>query len=173
MVQQTGKTKGEILRAVLVAAVALFVPVVLTAADNKACKLLTAAELEPVIGGKLSAFNGGSYGTADVCTAKSASATVMLRWAKKKEGSASGNAAAAGLEIARKMGATVDVKTFGAITCSTVIPPKDKEVYGFNTTCSVSKATEVAAVEVTAKTQKDMVAIDKLHPLAEKIAGRF
>ena len=30
-----------------------------------------------------------------------------------------------------------------------------------------------AAIEVNAKSQKDMVAIDKLRVLAEKMAGRF
>lgn len=31
----------------------------------------------------------------------------------------------------------------------------------------------MAGVEVTAKTQKEMVSIDRLRPLAEKMAGRF
>lgn len=172
MVQQTARTRSVISRAALVATVAMLVPVLLTAADNKACKLLTATELEPVVGGKLSAFSAQSYGHADICAATSANAKVMLRWAKKKEGSSS-DAAAKGLEIAKKMGATVDVKTFGPIVCSTIIPPKGKEVYGFNTTCTVSKADAVAGVEVTAKTERDMVSIDKLRPLADKMAGRF
>jgi hypothetical protein len=148
----------------------------LAAADNKACNLLTAAELEPVAG-KLSAFSPMSLGTAEMCTASSANAKVMLRWAKKRESASPGgspsDAAAKGLEIAKKMGATVDVKTFGPIVCSTLIPPKGKEMAGFNTTCTVSKGDTVAGVEVTAKAQKDMVSIDKLHPLAEKMAGRF
>lgn len=71
------------------------------------------------------------------------------------------------------MGAQVDVKTFGPITCSTMVPPASLAEHGFNTTCTVSKANAVAGIEVTAKTQKDRVSIDKLRPLAEKMASRF
>jgi hypothetical protein len=171
MIQQMINARGASLRMGLFAGLVLLAPAFLTAADNKACKLLTPAELEPVIGGKLSALSPQSSGSADMCFASSPNAKVMLRWAMKK--GAPGDAAAKGVEIARKMGATVDVKTFGPIACSTFIPPKGREVAGFNTTCTVSKGDAVAGVEVTAKTQKDMVAIDKLHPLAEKMAGRF
>jgi len=157
-------------RVMLVAIMALLLPIVVRAADNKACKLLTVAELEPLVG-KLSAFSPQSLGTTDMCSATSPNAKVLLRSAQKRASSA--DAAAKGLEIAKKMGATVDVKTFGPIVCSTFIPPKGKEIAGFNTTCTVSKGDTVAGVEVTAKSQKDMVSIDKLHPLADKMAGRL
>jgi hypothetical protein len=54
-----------------------------------------------------------------------------------------------------------------------MIPAKSMEAYGFNTTCSVLKGGQVGAVEVTAKSRKDMVPIERLRPLAEKIAGRL
>ncbi len=177
MTQLTRQTRSVVVRAAWITVLTVSVVAFAAAADNKACKLLTAAELEPVVGAKLSAFSAQSYGTAEMCTATSTKATIMLRWAKKKDpfsaGTSSSDAAAKGLEIVKKMGATVDVKTFGPIVCSTIIPPKGKEVSGFNTTCTMSKADAVAGVEVTAKTQRDMVAIDKLRPLAEKMAGRF
>jgi hypothetical protein len=171
MAQQIPRARSAILRIGLVATATLLFPAFLTAADNRACKLLTPAELEPVVSGKLSAFSPQSAGSADMCFASSPNTKVMLRWAMKK--GASADAAAKGVEIARKMGATVDVKTFGPIACSTFIPPKGREVAGFNTTCTVSKGDAVAGVEVTAKTQQDMVPIDKLHPLVDKMAGRF
>src|SRR5262249_61817228 len=65
MVRLAARTWGAILRAALVT---LFVPALLTAADNNACKLLTATELEPVVGGKLSAFKGESYSSAVSCS---------------------------------------------------------------------------------------------------------
>jgi hypothetical protein len=85
----------------------------------------------------------------------------------------SGGKEAGGIAMAKKMGAQVDVKTFGPVTCSTMIPPKNLEEYGFNTTCSVVKNGQVAAVEVTAKTQAEMVSIEKLRAVAERIAGRM
>jgi hypothetical protein len=53
------------------------------------------------------------------------------------------------------------------------IPPKSMEEHGFNTTCTVLKGTRVGGVEVTAKAQKDMIPIEKLRTLAEKIGDRL
>ena len=41
------------------------------------------------------------------------------------------------------------------------------------TTCTVSKETAIAGIEVTANNKTGMISFDKLHPLAEKMAGRF
>jgi hypothetical protein len=157
------------LSGILLLIVALGMPSGALATDNRACKLLTAAELEPVVGGKLFAFQGSAYKTGDMCAASSTTVTLMLRLGKKEQA----DAAAKSLEMLRRMGAIVNVKTFGPITCSTVTPPQHMQQYGFKTTCSVSKAAEVAAIEVRAKNQKDMVSIDELHPLADKMTGRF
>ena len=54
-----------------------------------------------------------------------------------------------------------------------MVPPANLAQHGFNTTSTVSKPTAIAGVEVIAKSQQDMVAIERLHPLAEKMANRF
>ncbi len=161
----TRQMMGVALAVVLLAAAA--------AGANKACGLLTAAELEGALGDKVSAMAETKTGNPDeqVCTGKTSKASILLRIAKG--GGNSGDAAAKGVDIAKNMGAQVDVKTFGPITCSTFIPPQNLEQYGFNTTCSVTKGAQVAAVEVTAKSRNDMLPIDKLRPLAEKMANRF
>src|SRR5260370_29675708 len=112
-------------------------------------------------------------GGAELCMGQTPTASVMLRLAKRSDQGQGKGKEAAGIEMAKKMGAQVEVKTDGPITCSTMIPPKGLEQYGFNTTCSVLKNGQVAAIEVTAKSQKDMVAMDSLHKIAEKMAGRF
>jgi len=145
------------------------------AEPNQACALLTTAELEAALGATVSPLAAQEIpgkATVQMCTTKSANARVLLRIAKMKGGAGSSNAAAEGIEVARQMGAQVDVKTFGPITCSTMIPPKNMEQMGFNTTCSVVKGTTVAAVEITTKARKDLVPIEKVHPLAGKIAAR-
>lgn len=159
--------------ALLTATLILTLALPARATDNKACTLLTPAELEPVAG-KVAEFKSiAATAEAQVCTAKSAKGTVMLRWAKSKSKADSAKAAAQGAEAARDMGAKVEVKTFGPITCSTMIPPANMTQYGYNTTCSVTKADAVAAVEIGARNRNDMVSIDKLRPLAEKLATRF
>jgi hypothetical protein len=153
-------------------AIASALPTPLFAADgNKACGLLTPSELESVLGARVS-LSGGNAGDVELCTGQTPAARVMLRLFKRTS-DPSGATEKAGIEAVRKMGAQVDVKTFGPITCSAAVPPANLAQHGFNTTCSVSKPPMFAVVEVTAKSQKDMVPIDRLHPLAEKMAGRF
>lgn len=139
-------------------------------AQVKACSLATPDELQAVLGGKVT-FSGNAA-SPKICMGQAPTARVLLRIAKR-EGDAAGATEAKGLEIAKEMGAQIEVKTFGPITCSTSIPPPNLAQYGYNTTCAILNNGKVAAIEVTAKAQKDMVPIDKLRPLAEKMATRF
>jgi hypothetical protein len=104
------------------------------------------------------------------CSTTTSVANILLRLAKK---TGVQGREAQGIDNLRKMGGQVEVKTFGPITCSYLIPPKGLEQIGFNTTCSIQKGDQVAAIEVTTKSAKDMVPIDKLQPLAEKMAPHF
>jgi len=141
--------------------------------QGKACSLATADELQAALGAKVTGMKsqGVPAGAADICMGQTSTASIMLRLATRS-GQAQGKEAA-GIEAAKKMGAQVEVKTDGPITCSQMIPPPNLAQYGFNTTCSVAKNGQVAAIEVTAKTQKDMIAIETLHKLAQKMAARF
>lgn len=142
-------------------------------AQNQACSLATPAELKAAIGWSVPTLKPQAMpGTAtSICMGRAAAGSVMLRVANA--GNPSGDKEAKGIAAAKKMGAQVDVKTFGAVTCSTMIPPANLTQYGYNTTCTVKKGDTVAGIEVTASTQKDMVPIEKLRPLAERIAGRI
>ncbi|MBU6481097.1 MAG: hypothetical protein KGS09_11205 [Nitrospirae bacterium] len=147
------------------------------AADgNKACGLLTPSELQTVLGTTVSLSGGGmaARGVA-LCTGQTSTATVMLRLSTglDQKRDRSGGTEKKGIEVVKKKGIQVYVKAFGSITCSTMVPPENLAQHGFNTTCTVSKPTAVAGVEVIAKSQQDMVSIERLHPLAEKMAGRF
>ena len=164
--------------AVCAVAFAASVQAPVSAADgNKACGLLTPSELESVLGTKVSLSGGGGMAAqkAELCTGKTSASTVMLRLVTGLDPGRdrSGGTEKKGVEMVKQMGIQVDVKTFGPITCSTMVPPANLAQHGFNTTCTVSKPTAVAGVEVTAKSQQDMVSIERLHPLAEKMANRF
>jgi hypothetical protein len=141
----------------------------LEAADNKACSLLTSAEIEAATGLKISGWKAQQQtvrSDAALCNGDAGTATVLLRVASK---TGAAGLESKGMAIAKQMGAQVEVKTFGPVTCSSVIPPKSLEQYGFNTTCAIEKGSQVAAIEVTSKTQNAMVPIDKLRPLVEKM----
>ncbi len=145
------------------------------AQGGNACALASPAEVESVLGAKVSGLKAQDTGgtSVPICMGTSPKGSVMLRIAKRKSQGPPGERERQGIEIYRKMGAQVDVQTFGPITCSTVIPPKNLEEHGFNTTCTVTKGDTVAGIEITVKKRADMVPIDKLHPLAEKMSGRF
>lgn len=150
-------------------------PFMAQAEVNKACALASPAEIESVLGAKIAGLNAQQTGaaTTQICMGTSPKGSVMLRLAKRKSEGTPGEAERKGIEIYKKMGAQVDVQTFGPIVCSTIIPPKNLEAHGFNTTCTVTKGDTVAGIEITAKTRPDMVPIEKLRPLAEKMSGRF
>jgi len=145
--------------------------------DNRACGLLTASEIESVLGANVALKGSGSMpgGKAQICMGQAASARVMLRLVTGLDPGRdrSGSKEKAGMEMIKKMGGQVEVKTFGPIVCSTVEPPADKQQLGYNTTCTVSKDTALAGVEVTANSKKDMLSIERVRRLAEKMAGRF
>ncbi len=161
--------------AMLVLLVLLCSSLMAQAQANKACALASPAEVESVLGAKVAGLNAQQTGgaTTQICMGSSPKGQVMLRLAKRKSEETPGERERKGIEIYKKMGAQVDVQTFGPVTCSAIIPPKSLEAHGFNTTCTVSKGDTVAGIEITTKTRTDMVAIDKLRPLAEKMSGRF
>ena len=141
------------------------------AADaKKACSLVTPPELEAVLGEVPTLKPQGGEEVA-ICSGRTSKAGVLLRLAKARGSSA--EAANAGVEMARKAGMQVEVKTFGPVTCSSMTPPDNLKNYRYNTTCTVTKDKFVAGIEITAKSKADMVPIDRLRPVAEKMAGRF
>ena len=139
---------------------------------NRACGLVTDAEIQSALGSKV-VLQAGSLGAVQTCAGQTESARVLVRFFMRTT-DPSGNAEQAGIDAIRKMGAQVDVKASGGITCMTAVPPQNMVAMGFGTTCTVtSKAPMFAVIEVTAKTQKDMVPLEKLRPVAEKMASRF
>jgi hypothetical protein len=147
-------------------------------AQINACSLATADELRAALGSKmvgllLSADDLraalGYPGGVSACGGDTPAASIGLRLVTR---SSPEDAEAAGIEAAKKMGAQVEVKTDGPITCWTTIPANRAQL-GFKTTCSVLKDGRVAAIEVIAWSRQDMVSIEGLRSVAEKMAGRF
>lgn len=140
-------------------------------AQSKACALATPSEIQSAIGASPSLKPQAMPGGADFCMGQAGSYKVMLRLAKRSD--TSGDKEAKGIAMAKQMGAQVEVKKFGDITCSTFIPPANMAQAGYNTTCSVFKNGQVGAIEITAKSLSEMVSIDKLRSVADKIASRL
>lgn len=151
-------------------------------AATDACKLLSAGEIESVVGEKVTATP--SHGMAGVRNAPGMSSTcypikagiytVRVRFGKKAADP--GKKEKAGIEILKKMGIKVTVEKHGNTTCSTMIPSNPRmsgSMMGFNTTCVVDKGGFIVGVEVEAPSEAKMVPVSKVSPLAEKAAGRL
>src|ERR1044071_628500 len=155
----------------LAAAAALLLAAASFAADGAlACALVTPGEIEALTGVKVE-MKGVTVGTSNFCSARTPTLGVMVRMAQRPAGAADKESAA--ITIARKMGAHIDIKKYGAITCSTIVPPKEKEVYGFNTTCAIGKGPTLASIEGTTPKRESMVPMEKMRALAEKVGKRF
>jgi hypothetical protein len=147
-------------------------PMVVAQTPANACGLVTAAEFQGVLGGAVN-LKSGAIGEVQVCSGEGQTGKVTVRFFKRT-GDPSGAREQAGIEAVKKMGAQVDVTTSGGIMCMTIVPPAQMPAMGYATTCTVmSKAPTFAVIEISAKAQKDMVPIDKLRPIAERIATRF
>src|SRR5215472_2905701 len=87
------------------------------ATDNKACSLLTFAEVQAATGLKLSGWRAQpqtGQSDAALCNGDAGTATVLLRMATR---TGLADRESKGVAIAKQMGAQVDVKTFGPVTC--------------------------------------------------------
>lgn len=136
------------------------------------CGLLTAAELEAALGGKAGALSGSSQGTSRICSGSVGKTQVMIRVAERSPED-TGERERKGLEIARKMGAQVEVQKEGELTCSTLIPPATTPRMGYNTTCTLLREGVVVGVEVTAQSRQDMAAIAAVKGLVQKARSRM
>jgi hypothetical protein len=146
------------------------------------CSLLTPAEIESALGVKVSGFGAGSpMNGTQMCTGTGAKRMMVMlafsaadaqklndpKWADPL-----GELERVARESAKPIGAQVEAKRFGDnILCTTLVPPKQGP---YSTQCmAVKKPTGMASIGVLVGTRQDMVSIEKLRPLAEKMLGRF
>ena len=139
---------------------------------GNACRLVTAAEFESVLGGKVTP-QSSSIGEVQTCSARAQTMSATVR-VFKRAGDPSGANEQAGIDRLKKMGGQIEVKTSGGITCVTMTPPTNMPQMGYGTSCTVtSKAPMFSVIETRATSQKDMVPMERLRAVAEKMAGRM
>src|SRR5260370_10774822 len=146
------------------------------------CKLLTQAEIENAIGAKATFAGSAQWGATPTCAggsmAKKMSILVMFapgdaakandpKWADPL-----GYLEQLSRQSADSIKAKMDAKRFGSsVLCTTLIPPKQGP---YSTQCMVvKKPTGMASIGILVKTQQEMVSMETLRPLAEKMLGRF
>ena len=152
------------------------------AAQVDPCKLLTQAEIESALGAKATFAGTAQWGATPTCAggsaAKKMSILVMFspgdatkandpKWADPL-----GYLEQISRQSADSIKAKMEAKRFGSsILCTTLIPPKQGP---YSTQCMVvKKPTGMASIGILVPTQQDMVSMDALRPLAEKMLGRL
>ena len=157
----------------------LFLACVPVAAQVDPCKLLTPAEIETVLGIKVPKFTHGSVQGSNTVTCNGDAVkgmSVGMMYAAPKPGDPKIADPIAWIESysrdsAKAIGGKFNVQRFGSsVICTQLITPKGGP---FNTQCYAVKSPNQATVTVLVPTQQEMVSMDKLRPLAEKMLGRF
>jgi hypothetical protein len=157
-------------------------------AATDACKLLSAAELEAVFGGKVTynkrlsaaemgAMFGGNVTDApkigennkEVCQMAAGTSFVMVRRVAEKDVDTS--TGSKGVEVARKMGLKIKEEKYGNTTCWTVIGNSQTPAYTMG--CIVHKGGFMVGIDVTAPSEAQLVPSAKVRLLVEKAASRL
>jgi len=138
-----------------------------------ACKLLSAGEVESVVGGKVMR-NGVE--TKEMCQMGSGTYFIMItRFAKKdadtKHVNESNEKVKKGIEKMKKMGVKMTEEKYGTTTCSTAIGNSRTPAY--TTGCTVDKGGFQVSMSVMAASEAQMVPSAKVRLLVEKAASRL
>ena len=139
-----------------------------TAQTNKACGLLTATEIEAGLGFK-STLSPNSTGLGGCMgpTPTHHMVSVELKAARTP----GPNDEATFIQFMKTQGVQAEFKKFGSTTCWTGTAQKADVAFG--TSCAITKGAQTAIISVTAGSAKEMVPVEKLHVLAEKMASRL
>lgn len=148
-----------------------------------ACKLLTAGEIEAVVGGKVSIPPRGQSadprsGMPPSCNIKIGTGPdhVAVSFAQKTADSdkdKGDKVLKESLEASRKQGFKVTEEKRGKSVCYTMIPPASHRAMGYLTSCYAIGGKGAAFVNVFMHSEGKMIPISKLMPLTEKAAGRL
>ena len=137
-----------------------------TVQTNKACGLLPAAEVEAGLGFK-STLSPNSLGGCMGPTPTHHTVGVELKAATPP----GPNDEATFIQFLKTQGLQAEFKKFGSTICWTGTPQKAGVAFG--SSCSITKGAQTATISVTAESAKDVVPVEKLHLLAEKMATRL
>jgi hypothetical protein len=166
-------------RLITVSALVLLAASLPAVAQVDPCKLLSQAEIESAIGAKAMFAGTAQWGATPTCpggsTAKHMSIMVMFTPGKADDphwADALGFLEQVSRQNADSIKAKMDAKRFGSsILCTTLIPPKQGP---YSTQCmAVKKPTGMATISILVPAQQDMVSMDALRSLAEKMLARF
>jgi hypothetical protein len=159
--------------------------------SNRACSLLTSADLEGVLGTKLARplagmevpytkdANHDHDGSVLTCQGKAGARFVTVVFGTQPvtpEGRRRGEAKAKeSEEKLLKAGYSIESKEFGSVPCWTMLPPPgDKSSFAvFGSNCGGTKGDYFYSISISATGKADLVPIERLKALTDKAASRL
>jgi len=159
--------------------------------SQKACSLLTPAELGAAIGGAVEQTSGREIpfrkdehhdhdGAVYICTSKLGSRYVYITFSTSPvtaEGKKQDKAQVKTLEDKmRQQGYQIKPQSLGSTKCLTILPPSGGKLVagqGPGTNCTVERGAYFVSLSITATSQSDLFPLDKLRRLAEMAASRL
>jgi hypothetical protein len=158
-------------------------------ASQRPCALLTSAELEGVLGGKVTATqpqeipykkdaHNDHDGVLSLCTYQMGARSVMVVYstqpvtaAGRQQGEAQ---TAAATDQLRHQGWTIQSHDFGATKCWTgVAPAGTKSALPPSTSCGAVKGSHFVSVTVTSTNTQDRVPMEQAKHIADVATGRL
>ncbi|HTT76248.1 MAG TPA: hypothetical protein VMF50_09765 [Candidatus Binataceae bacterium] len=139
-----------------------------------ACGLLSRTEIQRAIGGTAAGFNHATTfrgGSTSMCQGNIAGATVTVRVSiESKQDEANEQTIA---QMMSSSGGKVETVTAGAVTCTTITPPRSMVAYGYDSMCRISQGWREVAVQASTRDRKAVVAITPLRQLVTLAARRL
>ncbi|HKW02109.1 MAG TPA: hypothetical protein VJN96_19965 [Vicinamibacterales bacterium] len=146
------------------------------AGPNPACALVKAAEIEAIVGSKVTSLINGPADLGngvEVCTGTAGSVAINIRFLPNPS-DASAKSTSRIVDAARQMGSQVESTTAGPITCYLITPPEEMaDVVPTGTMCAMSKGSKIAVIELSTKATSARVPLSKMHALAQKLLWRL
>lgn len=147
-------------------------------AVTDACKLLSAGEIGVVVGEKVTFLPAVTPELCNIQIGNGPDALKVHFGKKTKPSKEAEEYTKQGEEMIKKKGIKTTIEKHGNTTCTTSAPPaQPKKISSpfdlYNTTCIVDKGELQLVLMIYRTSEKKMVPISKLRPLAEKAASRL
>ncbi|HUL75549.1 MAG TPA: hypothetical protein VLT86_20720 [Vicinamibacterales bacterium] len=174
--QHARLTPQELFAAAVVVTVLSSGSPIRAAGPNPACALVTPAEIEAIVGAKVTRLVNGPSDLGngvEVCTGTAGDVAITIRFVPNPS-DAGARATVRVVDYARQMGSQIEATTAGPIACYTITPPEQMaQATPAGTMCSVRTPSRMAVIELSTKSPEGPVPMSKVQALARKILKRL
>lgn len=147
-------------------------------AGQEACRLLSAGEIEAVVGEKVTFHPASAHERCNIQIGNGPDNLMVHLVKKAKPSKEAEEYTKQGEEEIKKRGIKTTIEKQGNTTCTTSAPPHPPQKIGspfdlYSTSCVFKKGELLLILMIYRTSEKKMVPVSRLRPLAEKAASRL